>query len=406
MQQPGISDAEIIEMIDIGGPSMLRAAAKNFQRVTAVSDPKYYDEIIGEMDANAGEISLATKQKMATETFANIHQYDADISHWFKAKQDDDYAAFASAPIPAGFELAQVVRYGENPHQIGALFSSSEHKGLASAKQRSGKQMSWNNYTDLSAAWQLVQAFDETACTIIKHANPCGVAHAQTQPQAFAKALQTDTTSAFGGIIAFNTPLEVETAKAIIAFGFVEVVVAPQIDAAAQAVFEKRKNVRLLTLEKNQSQWRMIGDESTLMVQSSPTKNVTEDWKCVTKLQPTVEQLADAHFSWKVCKTVKSNAIVYAKNGMTIGVGAGQMSRIFSAKIGQMKAQDAGLSVIDCAMASDAFFPFTDSIEEASKAGVSIIVQPGGSIRDEEVIAAADEHGICMMFTGTRYFLH
>ena len=397
---------QAIENIDIGGPTMLRAAAKNHQDVTVIVDTSDYQTVMDEINAN-GNTSLATRTKLALKTFEHTAQYDGAIANYL-GKDEDGF----SNTMNLQFHKMQSMRYGENPHQNAALYIETPltEACVASSTQFQGKAMSFNNTADADAALECVRSFDQPACVIVKHANPCGVAVRATIFDAYEDAFKTDPTSAFGGIIAFNRPLNKQTATAIIARQFVEVIIAPSVDDDAKTVLSAKQNVRglecgdLNTAQPSLDYKRITGG---LLVQDKDLGVINENTlKCVSDLAPTAEQIKDLLFAWKVAKAVKSNAIVYAKNQMTIGVGAGQMSRVYSAKIANIKATDEHLIVEGSVMASDAFFPFRDGIDAAAKAGIKAIIQPGGSMRDDETIAAANEHGIAMVFTGMRHFKH
>jgi phosphoribosylaminoimidazolecarboxamide formyltransferase / IMP cyclohydrolase len=407
---------DAIENIDIGGPAMLRAAAKNWQDVAVVIDPVDYPRVLAEL--KAGRIERSTKFMLAKKVFAHTAAYDGMIANYLSALEDGSEAATASVPKRADypavlnlqFAKTQDLRYGENPHQSAAFYRDAKPAPgtLAHWKQLQGKELSYNNIADADAAWECVKTFDAPACVIVKHANPCGVAVAGTAAEAYAKAFKTDPTSAFGGIIAFNQPLDKAAAELVVK-QFVEVLLAPGISAEARAVFAGKQNVRLLEVplskESNALDFKRVG--GGLLVQSADAKNVqASDLRVVTKLQPTHEQMQDLLFAWKVAKFVKSNAIVFCAGGMTLGVGAGQMSRVDSARIASIKAENAGLTLAGSAVASDAFFPFRDGLDVVCDAGATCVIQPGGSMRDQEVIAAADERGIAMVFTGTRHFRH
>jgi phosphoribosylaminoimidazolecarboxamide formyltransferase / IMP cyclohydrolase len=407
---------DAIENIDIGGPAMLRAAAKNWADVTVVIDPSDYPRVLAELQA--GGVQRCTKFMLASKVFAHTAAYDGMISNYLSAlmpgAEERVAAVPAREPYPAVLSLqlnkVQDMRYGENPHQSAAFYRDAAPVAgtLAAWTQLQGKALSYNNIADADAAWECVKTFAVPACVIVKHANPCGVAVAADVGLAYAKALSTDPTSAFGGIIAFNRELDVATAEHV-AKQFVEVLIAPSISAAARAVLAAKQNVRLLEVplssSSNAQDFKRVG--GGLLVQSQDTKNVgATELRVVTKLVPSAAQMDDLTFAWKVAKFVKSNAIVFCANGMTLGVGAGQMSRIDSARIAGIKAANAGLSLQGSAVASDAFFPFRDGLDVVIDAGASCVIQPGGSMRDDEVIQAADERGIAMVFTGTRHFRH
>ncbi|MFZ5636519.1 MAG: bifunctional phosphoribosylaminoimidazolecarboxamide formyltransferase/IMP cyclohydrolase [Pseudomonadota bacterium] len=408
---PESSIEDIIENIDIGGPAMLRSAAKNYARVSVLTDPAQYAGLLAELDANGGAVSGRTRFALSVAAFNRVAQYDAFISNYLSALQDDGALALFPAQNNGTFVKVMDLRYGENPHQQGAFYRDlwPVPGTLATFTQLQGKELSYNNLADADAAWECVRQFAAPACTIVKHANPCGVAQGTGCADTYQAAYATDPTSAFGGIIAFNTRLDGPTAKTILDRQFVEVLIAPDYDDDALAYAKKKANVRVLRIPhgdgRNNMDVKRVG--SGLLMQTADIREVTADeLKVVTKLAPTAEQLADLLFAWRVAKFVKSNAIVYAKDLRTVGVGAGQMSRVYSARIAGIKAADAGLAVEGSVMASDAFFPFRDGIDAAAAAGIQAVIQPGGSMRDQEVIDAADEHGIAMVFTGVRHFRH
>jgi phosphoribosylaminoimidazolecarboxamide formyltransferase/IMP cyclohydrolase len=408
---PSSSMEEIIENIDIGGPAMLRSAAKNFERVAVATDPAQYAMILDELAAHDGTLSARTRFALSVAAFNRVAQYDAAISNHLSALQDDGARGLFPAQSNSNFVKVMDLRYGENPHQHAAFYRDlwPVPGTLATFEQLQGKELSFNNLADADAAWECVRQFERIACTIVKHANPCGVAEAADNASAYELAYATDPTSAFGGIIAFNRPLDGATAKAILDRQFVEVLIAPDYDADALAYAKKKANVRVLRIPhgegRNNFDVKRVG--SGLLMQTSDIREVTRDeLKVVTQRAPTPAELDDLLFAWRVAKFVKSNAIVYAKDHRTVGVGAGQMSRVYSARIAGIKAHDAGLVVPGSVMASDAFFPFRDGIDAAAEAGIRAVIQPGGSMRDAEVIAAADEHGIAMVFTGVRHFRH
>ncbi len=405
-----------IENIDIGGPTMVRAAAKNHESVAIVVNPSDYDTIIDEMKSSQASLGKETLFKLAVKAFEHTAQYDGHIANYLGAinySEPENKETFPQT-YSLQFNKSQQMRYGENPHQNAAFYVEAKPKEacIATSTQIQGKELSYNNIGDTDAALECVKQFNEApACVIVKHANPCGVALGSNQLEAYDRAFKTDPTSAFGGIIAFNQALSAETAKAIIERQFVEVIIAPAIDEDAKAILSEKKNVRVLTC----GQWvdTPIGTldykrvNGGLLVQERDLGMITEaDLKVVTKKVPTAEQMLDLIFTWKVAKFVKSNAIVYARDKQTIGVGAGQMSRVYSAKIAGIKAADENLVVPGSVMASDAFFPFRDGLDAAAEAGIAAVIQPGGSMRDQEVIDAADEHGIAMVFTGMRHFRH
>ncbi len=412
VSNPECTLAEAIENIDIGGPTMLRSAAKNHAYVGVVVDASDYENIINELDKNAGSLTDETRFSLAQKVFAHTASYDANVSNYLGAisteGEDLDYPLTFSVQ----FKKIQELRYGENPHQTAAFYGQPNPPSgtLAGANQLQGKALSYNNIADTDAALECVLAYQEAACVIVKHANPCGVAVGESILQAYERAYQTDPTSAFGGIIAFNLPLDAETARAIIDRQFVEVIIAPSISQEALDVLSEKENVRVLEAgvrEHAIQQLTMKRVSAGMLIQDNDQGVVERgDLKIVSKRPPTEQELEDLLFTWKVVKYVKSNAIVYAKDKQTIGIGAGQMSRVYSARIAAIKAEDEGLEVAGSVMASDAFFPFRDGIDSAAKVGVTAIIQPGGSIRDDEVIAAADEANIAMVFTGMRHFLH
>jgi phosphoribosylaminoimidazolecarboxamide formyltransferase/IMP cyclohydrolase len=404
---------DAIENIDIGGPAMLRAAAKNHARVAVVVDPSDYAAL--QEALAAGGTDAAQRRAFAAKAYAHTSAYDGQVTEWLSRRVDaPDAPAEWPRTLHPAFSLASALRYGENPHQRGALYvEAGAPQGIvATARFLQGKELSYNNLADADAALECVKAFTAPACVIVKHANPCGVAVAETIGVAYDRAYGVDPTSAFGGIIAFNRPLDAATAAEILKRQFVEVVIAPSIDPAALPLFAKKANVRVLACGDLGSRPAPLPQDykriaGGLLVQDADSDAlVAADFKVVTKLAPTAAQLADLRFAWTVAMFVKSNAIVYARDGQTIGIGAGQMSRVVSAKIAGLKADEAGLSVPGAVMASDAFFPFRDGIDAAAAAGIAAVVQPGGSMRDAEVIAAADEHGMAMVFTGRRHFRH
>ncbi|MBO0139305.1 MULTISPECIES: bifunctional phosphoribosylaminoimidazolecarboxamide formyltransferase/IMP cyclohydrolase [Vibrio] len=415
----GCTLADAVENIDIGGPAMVRSAAKNHKDVTIVVNAGDYGRVITEMDANDKSLTLETRFDLAIAAFEHTASYDGMIANYFgtmvpsygENKDGDEESKFPRT-FNQQFEKKQDMRYGENSHQAAAFYveANQQEASVSTARQIQGKALSYNNIADTDAALECVKEFNEPACVIVKHANPCGVALGKDILEAYNRAYQTDPTSAFGGIIAFNQELDAETATAIVERQFVEVIIAPSVSAEAIEVVAAKKNVRLL--ECGEWTTKTTGFDvkrvnGGLLVQDRDQGMVSlDDLKVVSKRQPTEEELKDALFCWKVAKYVKSNAIVYSKSDMTIGVGAGQMSRVYSAKIAGIKAADEGLQVEGCVMASDAFFPFRDGIDAAAEAGIKCVIQPGGSMRDDEVIAAADEHGMAMIFTGMRHFRH
>jgi phosphoribosylaminoimidazolecarboxamide formyltransferase/IMP cyclohydrolase len=408
---PASTFADVIENIDIGGPAMLRSAAKNFARVAVATDPAQYAGIVQELAASDGALGARTRWQLAVAAFNNVAFYDASISNHLSALGDDGAQSLFPAQNNGNFVKVMDLRYGENPHQHAAFYRDlwPVPGTLATFRQLQGKELSFNNLADADAAWECVRQFDAPACVIVKHANPCGVAQGAACGDAYELAYATDPTSAFGGIIAFNTRLDTATAKVILDRQFVEVLIAPEYEDGALDYAKKKANVRVLQIPhgdgRNNVDVKRVG--SGLLMQTSDIREVVRDeLKVVTALAPTDAQMDDLLFAWRVAKFVKSNAIVYAKDLRTIGVGAGQMSRVYSARIAGIKAQDAGLVVGGSVMASDAFFPFRDGIDAAAQAGIRAVIQPGGSMRDAEVIAAADQHGIAMVFTGIRHFRH
>ena len=415
--QQTISDPECslenaIENIDIGGPTMIRAAAKNHRHVAVVVDPHDYGRVIQEMRANNGEVGAQTCFRLAVKTYEHTAQYDGAIANYLGTIDDDGGRRDFPDTINLQFRRAQTMRYGENPHQKAAFFVEHEldESSVATAHQLQGKELSYNNIADTDAALECVKQFDERpACVIVKHANPCGVAFGANLLEAYDRAYSTDPESAFGGIIAFNGELDGETARTIIERQFVEVIVAPTVSAEAIEATKAKKNVRLLTCgdwaaeDIHRLDFKRVN--GGLLVQDVDLQ-LLEETRVVSERSPTEEEMRDLLFTWRVAKFVKSNAIVYGKNAMTIGVGAGQMSRVNSARIAAIKAEQAGLEISGSVMASDAFFPFRDGIDNAAAAGIAAVIQPGGSMRDEEVIAAANEHGMAMVFTGMRHFRH
>jgi len=404
--------ADAIENIDIGGPTMLRSAAKNHAYVGVVVDANDYENIISEIDTNEGSLTDTTRFSLAQKVFAHTANYDANVSNYLGAISKDGVDLDYPLTFSAQFKKLQDMRYGENPHQSAAFYGQANPPvgTLASAKQLQGKALSYNNIADTDAALDCVLSYQEIACVIVKHANPCGVAVGDSALQAYECAYQTDPTSAFGGIIAFNCQLDAETATAIIDRQFVEVIIAPSISQEALDIVSAKENIRVLEAgvrEHAIQQLTMKRVSGGLLLQDNDQGIIERgDLKIVSKRPPTEKEIEDLLFTWKVVKYVKSNAIVYAKDKQTIGIGAGQMSRVYSARIAAIKAEDEGLEVSGSVMASDAFFPFRDGIDSAAKVGVTAIIQPGGSMRDEEVIAAADEANIAMVFTSMRHFLH
>ena len=409
--KPGCTLEDAIENIDIGGPTMLRSAAKNNADVTVIVDHADYRRVLDEMKASGGSVSKETNFGLAVKVYQHTAAYDGAISNWLGKKLGEEHAEFPPT-LTFQFKKAQGMRYGENPHQQAAFYVERDVKetSIATARQLQGKELSYNNIGDTDAALECVKQFPEgPACVIVKHANPCGVAIGSTLLEAYDRAYTTDPESAFGGIIAFNRELDAETAKAIVDRQFVEVIIAPRVAPAAVEIVAAKKNVRLLSCGEWPAEPAQRLDmkrvNGGLLVQDTDLA-LYEGLKVATKRAPTEKEMEDLLFTWRVAKFVKSNAIVYGKDGMTIGVGAGQMSRVNSARIAAIKAEHAGLEVKGAVMASDAFFPFRDGLDNAAAVGVTAVIQPGGSVRDEEVIAAADEHGIAMVFTSMRHFRH
>lgn len=413
----GCTLEDAIENIDIGGPAMVRSAAKNWKDVVVLTDASQYAQVLTELRVD-GRVAEKTRFALAVAAFNRISQYDGAISDHLSAIQADGSHALFPAQSNGRFVKLQDLRYGENPHQQAAYYRDlyPAPGSLASAVQLQGKELSYNNIADADAAWECVKSFDACACVIVKHANPCGVAVGTDALDAYAKAFKTDPTSAFGGIIAFNRTVDAATAQQV-GKQFVEVLMAPGFDEAALALFKGKPNVRLLQIAlppggatawqqgRNAMDVKRIG--SGLLMQTADNHEIAlQDLKVVTRLQPTAVQMQDLLFAWKVAKYVKSNAIVFCAGGATVGVGAGQMSRLDSARIASIKAQHAGLSLAGSVVASDAFFPFRDGLDVVVDAGAGCVIQPGGSMRDDEVIAAADERGVAMVFTGVRHFRH
>ncbi|OQY17209.1 MAG: bifunctional phosphoribosylaminoimidazolecarboxamide formyltransferase/IMP cyclohydrolase [Desulfobacteraceae bacterium 4572_35.1] len=403
--------ADAIENIDIGGPTMLRSAAKNNRFVTVVVDSSDYAAVLDEMKNNDGAVSEQTNFNLAVKVYQHTAAYDGAISNWLGNRMGESVGHFPPA-LSLQFHQSQVMRYGENPHQNAAFYveKNISDASIATAKQLQGKALSYNNIGDTDAALECVKQFDEgPACVIVKHANPCGVALADNIFDAYERAFSTDPESSFGGIIAFNRELDGKTAQAIVDRQFVEVIIAPQVSAEAVEIVKTKKNVRLLECgqwsDKPVERLEYKRVNGGMLVQDTD-QQLYNELKVVTKRQPTDQEMSDLLFTWRVAKFVKSNAIVYGKEAMTVGVGAGQMSRVNSARIAGIKAEHAGLDVPGSVMASDAFFPFRDGLDNAAAAGITAVIQPGGSIRDEEVIAAANEHDIAMVFTSMRHFRH
>lgn len=404
----GVHFEELIENIDIGGPSMIRSAAKNFQDVAVVTSPADYDAIAEEMAHAGGSLSKETKWRLAQKAFATTAAYDSAIASTLErisAKNGFELAPRSNFPetLRLSFRKEMDLRYGENPHQKAAMYADDSGSGVAHAKQVQGKELSYNNIVDLQAAWDVAQEFSEPVCAIIKHTNPCGTATGKTLAEAYVRALECDPVSAFGGVIGVNRPVDA-TAAAEMAKLFLEVIAAPSFEPGAREGFAAKKNLRLVEVPAGEQAWVLKNISGGMLVQDADRHQLSEaDLKIVTKRAPTEEEKRALLFAWKVCKHVKSNAILYARDGQTVGVGAGQMSRVDSCKIGAMKAQ---LPLKGTVVASDAFFPFPDGVEEIAKAGATAIIQPGGSVRDQEVINAADRLGLAMIFTGVRHFRH
>jgi len=408
--RPDCSFEEAIENIDIGGPAMVRSAAKNHAHVAVVTDPADYAALLGEMKSTGGALGASTRFRLACKAFSHTAAYDGAISNYLTALAADGSRDTFPARLNQQFDRVQTLRYGENPHQAAAFYRdlAPAPGSLAAYRQLQGKELSYNNIADADAAWECVKTFDVPACVIVKHANPCGVAVADSVAGAYDKAFATDPTSAFGGIIAVNRALDAAAAQAITR-QFVEVIIAPRVMPDALPVLAQKANIRVLEvpLEEGANAFDMKRVGGGLLLQTPDTLNVAPaQLKVVTRQQPTPQQLADLMFAWRVAKFVKSNAIVYCGNGQTLGVGAGQMSRVDSARIASIKAENAGLKLAGSVVASDAFFPFRDGVDVVAAGGARAIIQPGGSVRDDEVIAAADEHGIAMVFTGYRHFRH
>jgi len=409
--KPGVHFEELIENIDIGGPSMIRSAAKNFQDVAVVTAPADYGAIADEMARSGGALSRETKWRLAQKAFATTAAYDSAIASTLeRVGGSGDSLPFELKPaegFPRNLRLSlqkvMDLRYGENPHQKAAMYTDGSGSGVANARQLQGKELSYNNIVDLQAAWDLAKEFDEPVCAIIKHTNPCGTATAKTLAEAYVRALECDPVSAFGGVIGVNRTVDAAAASEMAKL-FLEVIAAPAFDEGAKEAFASKKNLRLVEVAAGQQSWVLKNISGGMLVQDSDLHKLAEaDLKVVTKRPPTPEEKRALLFAWKVSKHVKSNAILYARDGQTVGVGAGQMSRVDSCKLGAMKAQ---LPLKGTVAASDAFFPFPDGVEEIAKAGATAIIQPGGSVRDNEVIEAADRLGLAMIFTGVRHFRH
>jgi len=409
--RPDCTHAEAIENIDVGGPAMLRAAAKNHADVTVVVDPADYAAVLGELDAN-GATSIDTRARLAAKAFAHTAGYDTVVASYLMRQEQLPIERFPPR-LPLVFDRITELRYGENPHQRAAFYSGVARRAdtVAGAQVLQGKELSYNNIADADSAIECVRQFHEPACVIVKHANPCGVAMATQLLDAYDRAFRTDPTSAFGGIIACNRTLDVDTARAIIERQFAEVIAAPGVTQAARAVLATKPNLRVLSLgtlgEDGGEDYELRSVGGGVLVQDRDSGRVgLHDLEVVSRRQPGTQELADLLFAWRVAKFVKSNAIVFAREAMTLGIGAGQMSRVYSTRIAAIKAADEKLEVRGAVMASDAFFPFRDGIDAAAQHGIVAVIQPGGSVRDAEVIAAADAHGMTMVFTGMRHFRH
>lgn len=408
--RPDCDLAEAIENIDIGGPAMVRSAAKNYLHVAVVTDPADYEALLNEMASAKGAVGGETRFRLARKAFSHTAAYDGAISNYLTAIGSEGKTGPFPERLNLHYDLVQLLRYGENPHQEAAFYRDllPAPGSLGTYRQLQGKELSYNNIADADAAWECVKSLDEPACVIVKHANPCGVAVANALSAAYQKAFATDPTSAFGGIIAFNRELDGKTAVAVTQ-QFVEVVIAPSLDQDAVRAMSQKTNIRVLTVATergvNVRELKTVG--GGLLVQTPDTARVDAgQLKLVTRARASDAQISDLLFAWRVAKFVKSNAIVFCRDGQTLGIGAGQMSRVDSARIAAMKAESAGLSLRGSVVASDAFFPFRDGVDVVAKAGATAVIQPGGSLRDEEVIAAADEHGIVMAFAGFRHFRH
>jgi phosphoribosylaminoimidazolecarboxamide formyltransferase/IMP cyclohydrolase len=406
--KPGVHFEELIENIDIGGPSMIRSAAKNFQDVAVVTSAADYDAVAEEMASHGGELSQPTKWRLAQKAFATTAAYDSAIASTLErvsANGRFDLCGDAGFPqtLRLSFQKITDLRYGENPHQKAAMYSDGSVTGVANGRQLQGKELSYNNIVDLQAAWDLAQDFSEPVCTIIKHTNPCGTATGETLVEAYKRALECDPVSAYGGVIGVNRPIDGETAEEMAKL-FVEAIAAPSFSEAAKTKFASKKNLRLMEITPAPQKWVLKNVSGGILVQDNDLHQLQESQlKAVTKRAPTKEEMRALLFGWRICKHVKSNAIVYVRDGQSVGIGAGQMSRVDSCKIGAMKAV---LPLKGTVAASDAFFPFPDGVEEIAKAGATAIIQPGGSVRDPEVIAVADRLGLAMVFTGVRHFRH
>ncbi|WP_218110439.1 bifunctional phosphoribosylaminoimidazolecarboxamide formyltransferase/IMP cyclohydrolase [Ostreibacterium oceani] len=416
--EPNCDYATAVENIDIGGPAMLRAGAKNHERVTVITDPSDYSAILQEMQANDNSVSLTTRKQLASKVYAHTAQYDAQIANYLSRQNSHaHHKSENNIDTPTlhieAFQQKQVLRYGENPHQNASLYVplGSHEAGIANAQLLQGKPLSYNNLADADAAVAAAYEYDELTCVIVKHANPCGIAEGDTLLDAYESAYRCDPTSAFGGIIAFNRPLDLTTAKTIIKRQFVEVLIAPLVSREALDVLSEKPNIRVLALGEHYEQPKDIQllhrISGGLLIQSADNLPLSDvDFRVVTNREPTPNELHDLMFAWKAVKHVKSNAIVFAKDKMTVGIGCGQTSRVHSSLIASIKAQEQNLSLQGAVMASDAFFPFRDGLENAAKHGATAVIQPGGGMRDDEVIEAANTHDIAMIFTGVRHFKH
>ncbi len=404
-EKPGVSLEELIENIDIGGPSMIRSAAKNFEDVTVIVDPADYSVVLAEMQAHDGNVSRETRARLSRKAFATTAAYDSAISMTLQTRAGAEFPE----SLHLSFTKVMDLRYGENPHQKAALYVDRVGGGLAGARKHQGKELSYNNLVDLEAAWRLVHEFEEPTTAIIKHTNPCGIASAPTLARSYARALEVDPVSAFGSVIAFNRGVDRATAEAVSKL-FVEAIVAPAYEPAALEVLATKKNLRVMELAGSSSSRTSLevkNVEGGLLVQTPDDRRATpEEWKCVTERQPTDAERRALLFAWRVVKHVKSNAIVFVREGCAVGVGAGQMSRVDSVKLAAQKARELKHSLEGTVVGSDAFFPFPDGVEEAAKAGATAIVEPGGSVRDADVIAAANQLNLAMLFTGIRHFKH
>lgn len=403
--KPGVPFQELIENIDIGGPSMIRSAAKNFQDVAIVTSPADYPTIARELEGSGGELSLATRWRLAQQAFATTAAYDSAIASTLERYTPESTAPQVEFPQTLRLNFSKIfdLRYGENPHQKAAMYSDRSGRGIANARQLQGKELSYNNIVDLDAAWELAQEFSEPVCAIIKHTNPAGTATGKNLAEAFKKALEADPISAFGGVIGVNRPMDGAAAEEMAKL-FVEAIAAPSFDENAKQKFAAKKNLRLVEVTPAEVKWTLKHVSGGILIQNSDHRPLTDaDLKIVTARKPTDAEMRALLFAWTVCKHVKSNAIVYARDGQSVGVGAGQMSRVDSCKIGAIKAV---LPLKGTVAASDAFFPFPDGVEEIAKAGATAIIQPGGSVRDQEVIDAANRLGLAMVFTGIRHFRH